>query len=418
MVSTSTHPSVQKANPCTPTENALDIPFLDEDPYSLDNLSNPYPFMSRLRAAGPAAWLSQYRVPAFGRDAEVREILEDYRTFISEAGVGSVNIHHNPPLRKPGILEVDPPLHTRMRSAMDGVITPRRLRPRRKDFATYAKTVIDEILSTGGGDFDAARLAEQYVLRVFGDAVGIPREGRAANLLVQGAANFATFGPQNEIAKRWIDESEGTYDWVLANCAREVLDPSGMGAQLWEFADSGEITPEEATLLVRALLSAGLDTTIFAITNTLNTLARHPEQYAKIHADPRLVRFAIDESFRLESPFYAFYRTTSKDTVLSGVEIPAETKVLVFPGSANRDETRWGDDADVYRFDRDSSGHLTFGMGIHQCVGQPISRMEMDAFLSAIVTRIARLEPTGPTEPLVHTTLQSYATVPLRAHAA
>ena len=121
MVSTSTHPSVQKANPCTPTENALDIPFLDEDPYSLDNLSNPYPFMSRLRAAGPAAWLSQYRVPAFGRDAEVREILEDYRTFISEAGVGSVNIHHNPPLRKPGILEVDPPLHTRMRSAMDGV---------------------------------------------------------------------------------------------------------------------------------------------------------------------------------------------------------------------------------------------------------------------------------------------------------
>ena len=111
-------------------------------------------------------------------------------------------------------------------------------------------------------------------------------------------------------------------------------------------------------------------------------------------------------------------RTTSKDTVLSGVEIPAETKVLVFPGSANRDETRWGDDADVYRFDRDSSGHLTFGMGIHQCVGQPISRMEMDAFLSAFVTRIARLEPTGPTEPLVHTTLQSYATVPLRAHAA
>ncbi|WP_025780623.1 cytochrome P450 [Brevibacterium sp. VCM10] len=394
------------------------IPVLEEDPYSLENLSDPYPFMNRLRAAGPAAWLKQYGVPAFGRDAEVREILEDYRTFISGAGVGSVNIHHNPPLRQPGILEVDPPLHTRMRSAMDGVITPRRLRPRRKDFATYAKTVIDEILSTADGEFDAARLAEQYVLRVFGDAVGIPREGRAENLIVQGAANFATFGPQNEIAKRWIEESAGTYDWVLANCAREVLDPSGMGAQLWEFADSGEISPEEATLLVRALLSAGLDTTIFAITNTLNTLARHPEQYAKVHADPRLVRFAIDESFRLESPFYAFYRTTSKDTVLSGVEIPAETKVLVFPGSANRDEGKWGDDADVYRFDRDSSGHLTFGMGIHQCVGQPISRMEMDAFLSAFVTRIARLEPTGPSERLIHTTLQSYAKVPLKAHAA
>ena len=412
MGSASAHPTA------TDAFTALDVPVIDEDPYSRENLADPYPFMRRLRQAGPAAWLSMYGVPAFGRDAEVREILEDHRTFISGAGVGSVNIHHNPPLRKPGILEVDPPIHTRMRAAMDGVITPKRLRPRRKDFATYAKTVIDEVLSTEDGEFDAARLAEQFVLRVFGDAVGIPRSGRAENLLVQGAANFATFGPQNEIAQRWIADSAGTYDWVLDNCAREVLDPSGMGAQLWEFADSGDISPEEATLLVRALLSAGLDTTIFAITNTLHTLATHPEQYAKVHADPRLVRFAIDESFRFESPFYAFYRTTSRDTVLSGVEIPAETKVLVFPGSANRDEAKWGADADVYRFDRDSSGHLTFGMGIHQCVGQPISRMEMDALLSAFVTRVASLETAGPATRLVHTTLQSYASVPLRARAA
>ena len=418
MVSTSTHPTAQSAGSGSPTEAALDIPVLDEDPYSRDNLADPYPFLRRLREAGPAVWLSKYGVPAFGRDSEVREILEDHRTFISGAGVGSVNIHHHPPLRQPGILEVDPPIHTRMRRAMDGVITPKRLRPRRKDFATYAKTIIDEVLSTSDGEFDAARLAEKFVLRVFGDAVGIPRQGRAENLLVQGAANFATFGPQNDIAQWWIDESAGTYDWVLANCAREVLDPSGMGAQLWEFADSGDISPEEATLLVRALLSAGLDTTIFAITNTLHSLATHPRAYAKVHADPRSVRFAIDESFRFESPFYAFYRTTSRDTVLSGVEIPAETKVLVFPGSANRDETKWGADADVYRFDRDASGHLTFGMGIHQCVGQPISRMEMDALLSAFVTRVASLETTGPATRLVHTTLQSYATVPLRARPA
>lgn len=398
--------------------STVDVAKLDDDPYSLVNLTDPYPFMHRLRATAPAVWLSKYGVYAFGRDAEVREILEDNRTFISGAGVGSVNTHHHPPLRKPGILEVDPPIHTRMRAAMDGVIAPKRLRPRRRDFAAYAKVVIDEVLSTHDGEFDAVRLAEKFVLRVFGDAVGIPREGRAENLPVQGAANFATFGPQNEIAQKWIAEAEGTYDWVLANCAREVLEPSGMGAQLWEFADSGDISADEATLLVRALLSAGLDTTIFAITNTLRTLAAHPDQYARLHANPKLTRFAIDESFRFESPFYAFYRTTSRDTVISGLELPAATKVLVFPGSANRDVAKWGDDADVYRFDRDSSGHLTFGMGIHQCVGQPISRMEMDALLSAFITRIAALEPTAESTPLVHTTLLSYASVPLRAHAA
>lgn len=394
------------------------VPVLDEDPYAPEHLVDPYPFFDRLRAAGPAAWLSRYNVHAFGRDAEVREILEDYRTFISGAGVGIVNIHHHPPLRKPGILEVDPPLHTKMRAAMDAVIAPQRLRARRKNFAVYAKAVLDQILSEDNGEFDAARVAEQYVLRVFGDAVGIPRDGRAENLIAQGAANFSTFGPQNEIAKTWMAEAEGTYDWVLANCARQVLDTSGMGSQIWEFADSGDIGADEATLLVRALLSAGLDTTIFAITNTLQALATHPEQYARIHADPRSVKFAIDESFRFESPFYGFYRTTSRDTVLSGVEIPADTKVLVFPGSANRDTTRWGDDAHIYRSERDASGHLTFGMGIHQCVGQPISRMEMDVLLSAFVTRVATLEPTAPATPLVHTTLRSYTSVPLKATAA
>lgn len=394
------------------------VPVLDDDPYAPEHLVDPYTFFDRLRAAGPAAWLSRYDVHAFGRDAEVREILEDHRTFISGAGVGIVNIHHHPPLRKPGILEVDPPIHTKMRAAMDAVIAPNRLRSRRKSFAVYAKEILDQILSENDGEFDAARISAQYVLRVFGDAVGIPRDGRAENLIAQGAANFSTFGPQNEIAKKWIAEADGTYDWVLANCARDVLDSSGMGAQIWEFADSGDIGADEATLLVRALLSAGLDTTIFAITNTLRTLSLHPDQYARIHADPRSVKYAIDESFRYESPFYSFYRTTSRDTVLSGVEIPAETKVLVFPGSANRDTTRWGGDADAYRSDRDASGHLTFGMGIHQCVGQPISRMEMDVLLSAFVTRVAKLEPTAEATPLVHTTLRSYTAVPLRATAA
>ncbi|WP_309131196.1 cytochrome P450 [Brevibacterium sp.] len=394
------------------------VPVLDDDPYSVEILTDPYPFFDRLRAAGPGVWLGAHDVHAFGRDAEVREILEDHRTFISGAGVGIVNTHHHPPLRKPGILEVDPPIHTRMRAAMDGVIAPRRLRPRRKDFAAFAKEIIDEVLSTNNGEFDAARLAEKFVLRVFGDAVGIPREGREENLLAQGAANFSTFGPQNEIARRWIASAEGTYDWVLENCAREVLDPSGMGSQIWEFADSGDIDADEATLLVRALLSAGLDTTIFAITNTLRVLSLHPEQYAKIHADPRSVKYAIDESFRFESPFQSFYRTTSRDTVLGGVDLPADTKVLVFPGCANRDESKWGDDAHLYDVSRDAGGHLTFGMGIHQCVGQPISRMEMDALLSAFVTRIAMIEPTAEAEPLIHTTLRSYASVPLRARAA
>lgn len=399
------------------TTSTTRVPELSEDPYSRATLTEPYTFLRKLRAAGPAAWLPQYGVHAFGRDAEVREILEDHQRFISGAGVGQVNIHREPPLRKPGILEVDPPIHTRMRDAMTAVINPRGMRQLRTGFQEFADELIDQILARGS--FDAAKdLAEVYPVRVFADAVGIPRNGREANLVKQGAANFATFGPQNEVAQEHIDAATGTYDWVLANCERDRLDPDGMGAGIWREADAGRISPDEATLLIRAMLSAGLDSTIIAIGSTLRLLAAHPEQYARVHENPRLMKFAIDEAFRFESPFQSFYRTTSQDTVISGVELEAHSKVLVFLGSANRDEARWGADADLFDIDRDSSGHLTFGMGIHQCVGQPISRLEMDILLTTFAKRVRTIEITGEVEPFVHTTLRGFSSIPVTVTAA
>ncbi|MCE7481652.1 cytochrome P450 [Microbacterium profundi] len=392
-------------------------PSLNDDPYTREILVDPYPFFARLRGAGPTAWLEQYNVHAFGRDAEVRTILEDYRTYISGAGVGIVNIHHQPPLRQPGILEVDPPNHTSMRTAMTSVINPKNMRSLRTGFQEFADELVTRVIEKGS--FDAVTdFAEIYPLRVFADAVGIPREGRAENLIPQGAANFATFGPLNEIALEHRNDAEGTYEWVLENCARERLDPAGMGAGIWAEADAGNIPPEEATLLVRAMLSAGLDTTVIALGNTLRALAAHPDQYARVHENPRLMKFAIDEAFRYDAPFQSFYRTTSVDTEIAGVPLPADTKVLLFIGSANRDEDKWGPTAAKFDIDRDSSGHLTFGMGIHQCVGQPISRLEMDVLLTTFAKRVKSIDFAGDVEPFVHTTLKGYKSMPVSIVAA
>lgn len=389
-----------------------EVQTLTDDPYERDTLIDPYPFFDRLRRT-PAAYLEKYGVHAFGRDREVRQILEDWETFVSGAGVGPVDFDEDPPTWwRPGILEVDPPIHTRMRAAMTGVINPRKLRPLRAGFQAYAVELLDEML-VPGLPLDAAELAKRYTLRVFGDAVGIPREGRDPNLVLQGAMNFSRFGPLNDIAQGHMEAADGVMDWVMNACARENLDAGGMGAQIWEYADSGDVPPEEATLLVRAMLSAGLDTTIFALINTLAALSQVPEQYAQVHANPRLVKFAVDEAFRYDTPFQSFFRKTSREVEISGVPLPAGVKILVFPGSANRDEEKWGAGADRYDVDRDSSGHLTFGMGIHQCVGQPISRMEIDALLTEFVSRVQALAPAAPAEPFVHTTLKSYTRVPL-----
>lgn len=392
---------------------ARNVPVSDDDPYALENLIDPYPLFDRMRAAGPAVWLEKYEVLAFTSDAGVRDILLDYQTFINGAGVGPKNLHHEQAWRPQGILETDPPMHTPMRKAMTDVISPRGVRSLREQFQEFADELVDRVLDKGEID-GSSDFAEVFPIRAFGDAVGIPREGREANLLPHGAMNFSAFGPENELHREYFERGEPTREWVMANCARENLTPDGLGAQIWQHADAGEITPDQATLLVRAMLSAGLDSTVLAIGNTLRCLLENPDQWAIVRENPRYVKFAIDEALRLESPFQSFYRTASVDVNFHGIDIAAGEKVLVFPGAANRDREKWGPDADRYLVERQAGGHLAFGMGIHQCVGQPISRLEMDVLFTTFATRVATLEPTGTPTPYVHNTLRGSKSLPLR----
>ena len=392
-------------------------PVIDDDPYSDENLTDPYPLYASMRARETGVWLEKYGVPAFTTFDEVREILVDHQTFLSGAGVGPRNYHHQPPWRKPGILDSDQPMHTPLRAAMSDVISPRNMRALRAGFAEFAGPLVDKILQMG--EFDGVTdFAERFPLRVFGDAVGIPREGREENLLAHGAMNFAHFGPEDSRWEQYVDAGQHTIDWVMANCARENLSPDGLGQKIWAHADAGEIPPEDAAVLVRALLSAGLDTTIFAIGNTLALLARHPEQWQIVRENPRMVKFAIDEAFRYESPFQSFFRTTSRDVEIGGVSIPEDSKLIVFPGAANRDERKWGSDAGEYRIERQAGGHLAFGMGIHQCVGQPVSRLEMDVLFAEFAKRIGTIEYTAEPTPFLHNTLRGWTSLPLRITAA
>ncbi|WP_427015549.1 cytochrome P450 [Pseudarthrobacter sp. P1] len=389
------------------------IPVMADDPYSDENLTNPYPLFERMRAAGPAVWLEKYQVLAFAGFQECKEILDDYRTFISSAGVGPKDLHKEPAWRPQGILESDPPVHGPMRAAMAGVISPRGVRELRPAFEAFADELVSALIERGGFD-GVTDLAELFPIRVFGDAVGIPREDREANLLPHGAMNFSAFGPDDERSREFFGKGEGTHEWVMHNCDRENLSPDGMGAKIWEFADRGEITADQAALLVRAMLSAGLDTTVFSIGNTLHSLAAHPEQWAQLHANPKLAKFAIDEALRYNSPFQSFFRTTGQDTTFRGIELPAGTKVVLFMGAANRDTKHWGENADEYIISRNAGGHLAFGMGIHQCVGQPISRLEMDVLFTALAKRVKSIELAGEPVPYLHNTLRGWKSLPVR----
>jgi hypothetical protein len=166
-------------------------------------------------------------------------------------------------------------------------------------------------------------------------------------------------------------------------------------------------------MLVRTVLSAGFDNTIYALGNAMYALARHPQQWTELRTDPGLVKFAFDEALRWETPLQAFFRTTRVDTEVAGTPIPKDTKVMLFLGSANRDTRHWGEDAERFNIHRSASGHVGFGMGIHQCVGQLVARLEADLILGALTRRAARLELDGDPVPKLNNTAKGWASIPV-----
>jgi hypothetical protein len=203
----------------------------------------------------------------------------------------------------------------------------------------------------------------------------------------------------------------------MQHCQRDHLRPGGFGEQIYLAADAGEITHEQAPLLVRSLLGAGVDTTIAALGNALFALARHPREYAKLHADPSLARAAFEEALRWESTAQTFFRTTSHECDIAGVEVAANTKVLCMLAAANRDPRKWPD-PNRYDIERRTGGHLGFGVGIHACVGQAIGRLEGEAMLTALAQRVKRIELNGAPVRRLNNTLRVLETLPLRLAAA
>lgn len=304
------------------------------DPFSHEVLENPDPVHAALRDAGPVVHLPKYDVYAMARYAEVHAALTDWQRFESGAGVGLSNFRYEKPWRPPSLLlEADPPRHDAPRAVLSKIVGARALHRLRTRWFAAAAELVDEVLAP---TFDAVpALAEAFPLRVFPDAVGIPAEGRE-NLLPYGDHLFNAFGPANDLVAAGQPRVAALSAWVNEQCARAVLSPDGFGARIWAAADHGDITEEQAPLVVRSLLSAGVDTTVHGLAAVLYAFATHPVEWQRLRADPTLARRAFDEAVRWQSPVQTFFRTATTDLRVGDTEIPAGSKILMFLGAANR----------------------------------------------------------------------------------
>ncbi|MEZ5897180.1 MAG: cytochrome P450 [Parvularculaceae bacterium] len=391
------------------------LPILDLDPFDYAYFDNPYPHHAIMREAAPLFWLSRYNCIGTGRYDLVVEVLKDWERFTSARGVGLVDYAKDERFRPQSmILEADPPVHTKTRSAMMKVLSPRVMRGLREHFENVADELIDELLHREVFD-GIPDLAERFPLTVFPDSLGMKREGRE-NLLPVGDLVFNSFGPENEIFLKSKPLAEKGFAWLEMQCRRENLAPTGFGKAMFDLVDEGHLEEREGEVMVRAMLMAGVDTTVNGIGGGIYSLAKAPDQYAKLAENPDLARDAFEEAVRWISPAQAFFRTVSQDTELAGVHLAEGTKIFLVLSSANRDPRKW-ENPDRYDITRKAIGHVGFGHGIHMCVGQNLARLEGEIILATIARKAKSLELIGPAKLRYNNTLRGFASLPIRIKA-
>lgn len=383
----------------------------DLDPFSPEFRADPYARYAQMRALGPVLWLERYGIWAVTSYAAVKACLLDHETFSNAGGGGLANYFVDPPWRRPSIiLEVDPPEHGRTRNVLLRVLSRPVLQKLKSGFEHHAAALVARALEAGTVDA-IPDLVQPFPLTVFGDAVGLAREDRHV-LLQYGAMVFGAFGPPTAWHRELMKDAEAVGDWIWSRCGRDSLAADGLGADIYARADAGDIDEEEARLLVRSLLSAGVDTTIDSIGLALRCLMDHPEQFDLLREDPGLARGAFEEAARYDSSSQSLIRTTLHPTEFFGAGIGRFDKVMVFLGSAGRDPAYW-DQPDVFDIRRQHAGQVGYGVGIHGCVAQMMARLEGQVFFEALARQARRLEPAGPSQLRLNPGLRGLSSLPL-----
>ena len=334
--------------------------------------------------------------------------MRDWRAFSST----------EPPFEEIGqpmiLLSDDPPDHQRVRTVIAKGMSPAVLRRMQDAFESAAENLVLRLLDGPEVIDGHTDLAKAYVLKVFPDAIGLGDQNREM-LIRFGHAQFNMFGPKNEVYRQSMDEAAEVFEWVAVNCKREAVQPGGICMSMYEAADAGDVTPEEAEVLVRTLYSAGSDTTIYSLGNTLRALAEFPSQYQLLRSDiDEFAKRAFEEGIRYDNPARFTRRRATAEIDVDGVTLPANAKLLLLHMPAGRDPRRW-ENPEVYDITRDVVGkHLGLGFGVHACVGARVARLEGVSLLSALTRHVRSIEIAGKPTTTANMAVHGHETLPLR----
>ncbi|CAL9302105.1 cytochrome P450 [Streptomyces sp. SudanB182_2057] len=372
------------------------------DPWDPAFVADPYPAYAELRARGRVIRYEpsdQWLVP---HHADVSALLRDRRlgrTYLhrfthEEFGRTPPPPEHEPfhTLNDHGMLDLEPPDHTRIRRLVAKAFTPRTV----ERLAPYVRGLADELVAAlvgnGGGDL-LTDVAEPLPVAVIAELLGIPAADRP--LLRPWSADICgmyELNPSEETAARAVRASAEFSGYLRELIAARRAEPGeDLVSALIAAHDEGDrLTEQELVSTAVLLLNAGHEATVNATVNGWYALFRHPGQLAALRADHSLVPSATEELLRYDTPLQLFERWVLDDIEIGGTTIPRGAEVALLFGSANHDPAVF---ADPGRLDlaRAENPHISFGAGIHYCVGAPLARIELAASLTALLERAPTL---------------------------
>ena len=384
------------------TTTASDLRY---DPYDVGINADPYPVFRRLREEAPLYRNDEYDFYALSRFEDVERGLVDRETYISGRGAILELIKADMAM-PPGVLIFeDPPVHTVHRGLLSRVFTPKKmnaLEPQIREFCAHS---LDPLVGSGAFDF-VRDLGAQMPMRVIGMLLGIPDEDQEAIRDDADATLRTKPGQPMKVGGDGFVTGELFADYVEWR-AQHPSDDLMTELLHAEFEDdtgaTRRLTREEVLTYVHVVAGAGNETTTRLIGWAGKVLADHPEQRRELVADRSLVPNAIEELLRYEPPAPHVARYVDRDVQHYGQTVPAGSVMLLLVGSANRDDRRYPD-GDSFDIHREIGQHLTFGYGIHFCLGAALARLEGRVALDEVLARFpewevdadrARMSPTS-----------------------
>lgn len=385
------------------------------DPFDTELDANPHPVWRRMRDEAPVYRNERYDFFALSRFADVEAASRDVATFSSAHGT-VLELMGPDPMDTGQIIFMDPPEHTIHRSLVSRAFTPRRMGAMEDTVREICAELLDP--HVGSKSFDYIQdFSAQLPSRVIARLVGVPedeREEQRHNIdgifhiePGVGMINDHSFASRIRL-----------YEYLEGLVARRLADPTDdlisviAHSEIDEDGEPRRLTNAEITDFVLLLFSAGTETVMRLLGNAAVLLAEHPDQRSDLVAHPEISGNAVEELLRFEAPSPVQGRWTKRESTFHGTTIPEGSKVLLLTGSAGRDERAYPD-PDRFDVRREMKHHVSFGYGIHFCVGAALARLEGRVGLEETLKRF----PTWEVDRAVrqHTsTVRGYSEVHIR----